>query len=119
MLRLNTISGRDFVALSKNNQLLFIGSEEDYEETVPVNIALLNKYCYDTIIFSIHKFKNSLQMSLPTRDGALVGTPTYIFLPAAANEGCRWFLFPRIIFKRYYFYIIIIVLLFFLLFFKG
>ncbi|VDM97957.1 unnamed protein product [Thelazia callipaeda] len=30
--------GRDFVVLSDDNRLLFIGSEEDYDETVPVNI---------------------------------------------------------------------------------
>uniref|UniRef100_A0AAF5Q375 Translation initiation factor eIF2B subunit gamma n=2 Tax=Wuchereria bancrofti TaxID=6293 RepID=A0AAF5Q375_WUCBA len=34
---------RDFIVLSKNNQLLFSGSEEDYDETVTMNVNLLDK----------------------------------------------------------------------------
>lgn len=36
--------GRDFIALSEDNRLLFVGAEEDYEETVSVNINMLNRY---------------------------------------------------------------------------
>ncbi|VDN32475.1 unnamed protein product, partial [Gongylonema pulchrum] len=35
--------GCDFIALAKNNQLLFIGSEEDYDEEVPMDLILLKK----------------------------------------------------------------------------
>ncbi|VBB27457.1 unnamed protein product [Acanthocheilonema viteae] len=34
---------RDFIVLSGNNQLLFNGSEEDYDETVLVNVDVLDK----------------------------------------------------------------------------
>ncbi|EFO25345.2 hypothetical protein LOAG_03140 [Loa loa] len=35
--------GRDFIVLSENNQLLFNGSEEDYDETIAVHVDLLDK----------------------------------------------------------------------------
>ncbi|KAM3718948.1 putative translation initiation factor eIF-2B subunit gamma [Dirofilaria immitis] len=35
--------GRDLIILSENNQLFFDGSEEDYEETIALNIDLFNK----------------------------------------------------------------------------
>lgn len=37
------VSGRDFIVLSENNRLLFNGSEEDYDETVAINVNLFNK----------------------------------------------------------------------------
>ncbi|KHN75896.1 putative translation initiation factor eIF-2B subunit gamma [Toxocara canis] len=36
--------GRDFVALSEKNQLLFLGSEEDFDDTIPVNAYLFSKF---------------------------------------------------------------------------
>ncbi|VDK52315.1 unnamed protein product [Anisakis simplex] len=36
--------GRDFVALSEKNQLLFLGSEEDFDDTIPVNSHLFSKF---------------------------------------------------------------------------
>lgn len=40
---LSFLKGRDFVALSEKNQLLFLGSEEDFDDTIPVNAHLFSK----------------------------------------------------------------------------
>lgn len=35
---------RDFVALSESNQLLFLGSEEDFDEAIPMNSRLFSRF---------------------------------------------------------------------------
>ncbi|KAK6103805.1 3-oxo-5-alpha-steroid 4-dehydrogenase family protein [Brugia pahangi] len=41
--KMKLLKERDFIVLSKNNQLLFSGSEEDYDDTVTMNVDLLDK----------------------------------------------------------------------------
>uniref|UniRef100_A0A915BHP0 Translation initiation factor eIF2B subunit gamma n=1 Tax=Parascaris univalens TaxID=6257 RepID=A0A915BHP0_PARUN len=42
--KLKRSKGRDFVALSEKNQLLFLGSEEDFDDTIPLNAHLFSKF---------------------------------------------------------------------------